>query len=201
MPSTHVQALSDAALTVMRGLDLAAVQAAVTLLADVRCTRGVVLVAGNGGSSSTASHFAADLTKYTRLPARPHLRAISLTDNVPCHSAWANDDSPGLALAHLAEPWLPSGPDVVDAVVIFSVHGGARDGSVSNNLVELARFARIADARVLAITGFDGGAVGDLSDVHINVPLGEEPLATPGVESIHLLIAHGLCLALSDKVS
>ncbi|MFD3976815.1 SIS domain-containing protein [Streptomyces cyaneofuscatus] len=193
-----ITALRDAAATVTADLDTDALTAAAGVLADCRATRGVVLTAGIGGSSSTASHFAADLTKFTRTPHEPHLRAVALLDNIACHTAWTNDDDPGLALAHLAEPWLPSHPGARDAVVLFSVHGGARDGSVSRGLVELAAFARKQGAAVIAVTGFDGGATSDLADVHINVPLDREPLATPGIESVHLLVAHALCLALTD---
>ena len=199
MYRSRIDALRGSTLAAVRDLDPDAVAVAVNVLADVRLARGVVLTGGNGGSDSTASHFAADLAKYTRSAQRPHFRAISLTDNVPCHSAWTNDDAPALALVHMAEPWLPGPGHAHNAVVLFSVHGGARDGSVSGNLIELARFARAAGAAVIAVTGFDGGALGDVSDVHINVPMDREPLATPGIESVHLLIAHALCLALSDK--
>ncbi|MFB7496511.1 SIS domain-containing protein [Streptomyces sp. NPDC056161] len=191
--------LRDQALDLVNGLDLDAVRGACALLDEVRNRHGVVLTAGNGGSSSTASHFAADLAKFTRQPRQPSFRALSLTDNVACHTAWTNDDDPSLALRHLAEPWLPSGPDTRDAVVLFSVHGGSLDGDVSNNLVELARHARERGAFVIGVTGFDGGALAALSDVHINTPLFEEPYATPAVESVHVLLAHAICLELSGK--
>lgn len=194
-----ITTLRDQALGLVDHLDLDAVRGACALLADVRARRGVVLTAGNGGSSSTASHFAADLAKYTRQAQQPSFRAVSLTDNVPCHTAWTNDDDPALALRHLAEPWLPTGSDVRDAVVLFSVHGGSRHGDVSGNLVELATYARGHGAYVIGVTGFDGGALGELSDVHINTPAFQEPYATPAVESVHLFIAHAVCLELSGR--
>ena len=126
---------------------------------------------------------------------------MALLDNVTCHTAWTNDENPALALAHLAEPWLPSPAGAQDAIVLFSVHGGSRDRSVSGNLVELALFAREQGASVIALTGFDGGEIGRLSDVHVNFPLDREPLATPGIESVHLLAAHALCLALYREES
>ncbi|WP_341855837.1 SIS domain-containing protein [Brachybacterium sp. GPGPB12] len=170
---------------------------AAEVLHQVRVQNGVVLVAGNGGSSSTAAHFAADLTKFTRRIGFPHLRTVALTNDISCLTAWTNDDDPALALAHLAEPWL-QGEHLVgtNAVVLFSVHGGSREGLVSNNLVELASLARSHGASVIAVTGFDGGALGDLADVHVNVEMDVEPYATPGVESLHLLIAHAICLAM-----
>ncbi|RKY71381.1 MAG: phosphoheptose isomerase, partial [Candidatus Latescibacterota bacterium] len=49
---------------------------------------------GNGGSAATASHFCEDLGKGT-LPspeAGGRIKAISLTDNTPYITAWANDE-------------------------------------------------------------------------------------------------------------
>jgi len=197
MTMTEIAELHTAAGKAIAELDTTPIRAAAEILHRVRLSHGVVLTAGNGGSSSTASHFAGDLTKFPRSPRWPHLRAVALADNVACHTAWANDDVPGLSSMHLAEPWLQlPRPEVTNAVVLFSVHGGSRDGSVSNNLVELARYARHQSAQVIAVTGFDGGALSELADAHINVAMHEEPLATPGIESVHLLIAHALCLVL-----
>ncbi|MFG2133840.1 SIS domain-containing protein [Streptomyces sp. NPDC048751] len=198
MNTSSIPFLRDRAATATRALEEKEIVHAATVLDEVRRTQGIVIAAGNGGSSSTATHFAADLVKFTRKPDAPHFRALSLTDNIACHTAWTNDDDPRLALARLAEPWLPSGPGRRDAAVLFSVHGGSRSGTVSNNLVELAHYVQGRGGDVIAITGFDGGALGDLADVHINLPVSDEPIATPAVESIHLLIAHALCLALSD---
>ena len=196
-PITELHAAAQAAAD---QVDLSRVSAAVDLLCRVRQSHGVVLAAGNGGSSSTASHFAADLTKFTLVHGRPHLRCVALADNIACHTAWTNDDDPARSAMHLAEPWLqPDGTDRRHAVVLFSVHGGTRDGLVSNNLVELARHAQWTGAWVIALTGFDGGVLGELADVHLNVPMSREPLATPGVESIHLLLAHALCLGVREK--
>src|SRR5664279_4793002 len=52
---------------------------------------GRVFTLGNGGSASTAQHFACDLAKYV-IPqgARP-FDVRCLTDNVSLYTAWAND--------------------------------------------------------------------------------------------------------------
>jgi len=46
---------------------------------------------GNGGSASTASHFACDLGKGTPPRTGGRFRVIALTDNIPLFTAWAND--------------------------------------------------------------------------------------------------------------
>jgi D-sedoheptulose 7-phosphate isomerase len=49
---------------------------------------------------------------------------------------------------------------------------------------------------VIAFTGFDGGRLGALADININVPAAEEPIATPLIESLHLVAHQAICLAL-----
>ncbi len=56
---------------------------------------------GNGGSAATASHFACDLGKGPIFPDKKRFRVISLCDQIPMITAWANDfDAPHL-FAHL----------------------------------------------------------------------------------------------------
>jgi D-sedoheptulose 7-phosphate isomerase len=50
-----------------------------------------VFTLGNGGSSSTASHMAADLAKITIGPNMPRFRIMCLSDNVSIVTALAND--------------------------------------------------------------------------------------------------------------
>ena len=50
-----------------------------------------IFVFGNGGSAALASHVACDLGKGTCDVARERVRVLSLTDNVPLMTAWAND--------------------------------------------------------------------------------------------------------------
>ena len=51
-----------------------------------------IFVIGNGGSASTASHFACDLAKTTAVEGKKRFKVISLTDNVPLLTALTNDD-------------------------------------------------------------------------------------------------------------
>ena len=52
-----------------------------------------IFTMGNGGSGSTASHFASDLQKTTILKNENRIKSISLVDNMPLILAWANDVS------------------------------------------------------------------------------------------------------------
>jgi D-sedoheptulose 7-phosphate isomerase len=56
-------------------------------------SKNQIFVMGNGGSSSTASHFACDINKGTCGGEKKRFRVICLNDNVPTMVAYANDMS------------------------------------------------------------------------------------------------------------
>ncbi|MFQ6019655.1 MAG: SIS domain-containing protein, partial [Dehalococcoidia bacterium] len=100
------------------------IQRAIDSLYDCWCKGRTVYIVGNGGSASTATHFACDLAKATIVPGRRRFRAISLVDNIPLVSAWTNDSGFASIFAGQLEPWLE--PD--DVLVALSVHGGSGEG-------------------------------------------------------------------------
>ena len=65
----------------------------INLLQEVRNNKKNVFVIGNGGSSSTASHFVCDLLKTSINNNQPRFRAQCLSDNTAVMTAWSNDVS------------------------------------------------------------------------------------------------------------
>jgi D-sedoheptulose 7-phosphate isomerase len=158
-------------------------------LMNVWRRRGTVYVMGNGGSASTASHFAADLAKYTIVAGKPRFKVIGLTDNIALISSWTNDGGFNSIFAEQMAAWLEPG----DALVGFSVHGGSGSGDAgpwSQNLVRAMLAAKDAGASVIAFSGFEGGAMAEMADHCITVPVLAEQLGTPIVESVHVLLHH-----------
>jgi D-sedoheptulose 7-phosphate isomerase len=179
-------------------VDADAVRRAADVLLAVHDGGGVVFACGNGGSASTASHFTADIAKYAGGPSGHGLRAICLNDNPALASAWANDAGFDAVYSGQLEQWITA----ADVLVAFSVHGGPRAAerlAVSSNLLGAAQVAKDAGAQVIGLTGFDGGGLGELADVHLNVPCGSEPLATPLIESLHVLVHHAICSELRER--
>src|SRR5437868_4509607 len=139
-----------------------------------------VLVAGNGGSASTASHLACDLAK-TVLGAEPTTRAsrfrvVSLADNVALLTAWANDEGYETVFAEQVKMLGRPG----DVLVVVS--GSGR----SPNIVAAVRAAAERGLDTIGLLGFDGGPVKDLVDESILVPCDDYG----HVESAHLVIGH-----------
>jgi D-sedoheptulose 7-phosphate isomerase len=154
---------------------------AASLLLETQRRGRTVLFAGNGGSAATASHFACDLAKGTRDGGPPTFRAVALTDNVPLISAWANDSDYVRVFAEQVRGLAQPG----DLLVAISASGN------SPNMVAAAEAARDAAARVLALTGRDGGKLAPLADIALRVPADRIEI----VEDAHMAIGHSLCVA------
>ena len=147
---------------------------------------GTVFVLGNGGSAATASHFVCDLAKGTRIDGLPAFRVVSLTDNVPLMTAWANDTSYDRVFAEQLSALVRPG----DVVVAISASGNSR------NVLAATRVARQLGATTIALTGQSGGRLGRLAELTIRVPA----RSVEQVEDAHLAIAHSLCIALRAQL-
>jgi D-sedoheptulose 7-phosphate isomerase len=158
-----------------------------------------VYVMGNGGSASTASHFAADLAKYTIVEGKPRFKVLGLTDNAALVSAWTNDGGFSSIFAEQMAAWLETG----DVLVGFSVHGGSGSGDAgpwSQNLVRAMQAAKRAGASIIAFSGFEGGAMAQMADYCVTVPVLVNDLGTPIVESVHVLLHHLLVHSVRTEI-
>ena len=154
------------------------------ILLDAR-RRGVqVFTLGNGGSAANASHIACDLSKSAIREDLPRFRVISLVDNVPLATAWANDTGyENIFAAQLENLLQPED-------VVIALSGSGR----SPNVIRAVRLARKRGATVIGLTGYDGGLLKDLSDPCIVVP----SYCMEQVEDTHLIIGHMLSTHLRE---
>lgn len=181
---------------VLQSLPRQDIDAGIDLLFDAWQNGATVYIAGNGGSSSTASHFACDLAKWTMHDDKARFRVLALTDNMPLFSALMNDEGTASVYAEQLAPFVHAG----DVLILISVHGGSGAGNAgtwSQNLLRAMQVAQDAGARVLGLSGFDGGALQQMADVCITVPVD----STPQVESAHLAIEHLICDCLRQKIA
>ena len=162
---------------------------AIDILLDCYKRKGVVYVMGCGGSASTATHFAADLSKTVG-----GFKAISLVDNIPLVSAYTND----LGWENVFEGQLKTWLTKDDVLVGFSVHGG--NSQWSGNLTKALKLAKKRGAKIIGFSGFDGGALKEMADACLIVPTDSEVYGTPLVEGMHVVLAHGLIFDLKGKV-
>lgn len=146
-----------------------------------------VILLGNGGSAATASHMACDLAKTSIVPGAPRIRAISLADNVPLMTAWAND----VAYEEIFAQQLTNLVQEGDLVIAISGSGN------SPNVLRAVEVARAAGARTVGFTGHPGGRLKDIVDISMVVPSRRIEQA----EDAHLILDHAISVALREAGS
>src|ERR687894_1715821 len=168
-------------------VDLSCLERVAVMLLNCQARGRVVFVVGNGGSAATASHFACDLSKGTRRDGPPTFHVVSLTDNVPLLTAWANDSGYERVFSEqliaLGRPG--------DLLVAISASGN------SPNVVAALDAARSCGMAVVGLTGRSGGHLADLGDVVVNVPSDRIEI----VDDAHLVVAHSLCVAVRERLA
>jgi D-sedoheptulose 7-phosphate isomerase len=154
----------------------ASLEEAVELCLDCLDGSGTILVCGNGGSAADAQHLAAELVCRVRRD-RAALRSLALTTDTSTLTAIGNDYGFDRVFARQIEALARQG----DVLIAISTSGE------SANVVEAAKTAREHGCRVVALTGEDGGRLGDYADVL---------LAVPSKVVSHIQEIHGLCIHL-----
>jgi D-sedoheptulose 7-phosphate isomerase len=181
---------------VAEAISVADIDRAIELLFEVWKDDGHVFICGNGGSASTATHFACDLSKTTIVNDKKRFKAYCLNDNIPLMSALINDEG----FDNLFYEQLKTKFQKEDVLICISVHGGAGKDKVglwSQNLLKAMRYAKDRGGKTIGLSGFDGGPMKEIADVCIVVPIN----STPQVESFHLALEHLICSCLRQKIA
>lgn len=163
--------------SVLDRIDRDEVATFIRTLLDARDRGAAVFFIGNGGSASTASHFANDLSIGTQTYDQP-FRVTSLTDNTAVLTALGNDCGFDDVFVRQLRVQARAG----DVLVAISVSGN------SPNLVKALEYGRTAGIRTVALTATDGGRVRQIADEGIHVPTG--PGEYGPAEDAHLVLNH-----------
>jgi len=177
-------------IVLLRQLDSSAILRAEQILLECYQRQGRVYTLGNGGSASTAQHFACDLAKYVVPQGGRPFDVRCLTDNVALYTAWANDAAREDVFVNQLRGLL----DPEDVLLAISVHGGV---GFSTDLVRAVRYANQVGAATISLVGFDGGLLHRESTCSIRVPIE----STPQTEAIHLVIEHLLMTLIRDALA
>lgn len=161
----------------------------VNILLDAWKEGKQIFLIGNGGSASTASHFACDLGKGTlgrNYDDKKRFKVISLADNIATLTAYGNDLSFEEIFAQQLRNLVAK-----DDVVIFITGSGN-----SENIVRAIEVAKENKAVTIGFLGFDGGKAKNMLDSYILF----EDFHYGRVEDSHLIIEHLICSILREKI-
>jgi len=145
-----------------------------------------VYVFGNGGSAYCASHHVTDYIKTARVDGQKALRAVSLVDNIGLLTALGNDISYDNVFQYPIEAMANKG----DIAVAISCSGN------SKNVVKALECAKDHGLLTTAITGFTGGTIGNIVDIHINIPNENYGI----IEDLQLSVGHIVSQRLCHRV-
>jgi D-sedoheptulose 7-phosphate isomerase len=160
------------------------IAAAAQAMVDCLKADGKILACGNGGSAADAQHFSAELLNRFE-KERPGLAGLALTTDSSTLTSIANDYDFEQIFSKQVRALGRAG----DVLLAISTSGN------SGNVIAAINAAHECSLTVVALTGRNGGAIGELmteKDVHICVPA----QSTARIQEVHLLTLHCLCDAI-----
>lgn len=170
----------------LHSIDVPAIDALSDLMYDAWGDDRLVVVFGNGGSASSAGHWATDLVKTAAVDGCRRLRSISLVDNAGLTTAIGNDISYEETFSYALESYARTD----DVAVGISASGN------SPNMVRAFQHGMDRGLRLVAVTGFAGGSIGKMCDLHINIPSDNYGL----IEDMQLAVGHMVAQGLKSRL-
>lgn len=144
-----------------------------------------ILLAGNGGSATMASHIAAEFVGRYR-KERKALPSIALTTDIAALTAISNDYGYDTVFSRQIEALAKPG----DALITLTTSGN------SQNLINAVHAAKKLSVNTISLSGKDGGKMKGMADMEIIVPSNN----TPRIQEMHLLILHSICELAEEKI-
>ncbi|RJO62658.1 MAG: SIS domain-containing protein [Dehalococcoidia bacterium] len=146
-----------------------------------------IYIFGNGGSASTASHFARDLSIGAAAAGKPRVKAVSLADSMVAITSLAND----VNYESVFKEQLVGQIEAGDVAIGISCSGN------SPNVLAAIRYARENGAATVGFTGFGGGKLKGMADMSINLSSRDYGQ----VEDMHLALEHIITQMLREKLA
>src|SRR5436305_12885201 len=163
-------------LQAIEAIDIDRVNLAIQVLAQAREEGRHIFVCGNGGSASTASHFACDMVKGASFNRAKRFRIMALTDSLPTLTAYSNDVDYDCVFVEQLKNFAQSG----DVLIAISGSGN------SPNVLRAVEYARSIGCKTIGLTGRDGGKLGQAAELNIQVPVQH----MGRIEDAHLIVCH-----------
>ncbi len=154
---------------------------------ETRDKKGAIFVAGNGGSAATAAHFVCDMVKGASYQKDARFRILALGQNQPTLTAYSNDLEYSEALLEEMKNFVQPG----DLYMAISGSGN------SPNVIRAMEYANSIGCRTLALTGRNGGKLGELAQLNIHVP----DAHMGRIEDAHHIICHMICYSFMEETS
>jgi D-sedoheptulose 7-phosphate isomerase len=143
------------------------------------------IICGNGGSSSDALHFSAEMVvRFEK--NRAALASVTLNENVSSLTAIGNDFGYEYSFSRQLEAFAQKG----DVFIAISTSGN------SKNIINALESARKIGVFTIGMTNSDGGKIKDMCDLCYCAP----SKVTARAQECHILLIHVIAKLVEEKV-
>lgn len=177
--TSSIKEYFDRIIEIINSVNTIEINSILQLIKFTISNKGNIFILGNGGSATTASHFANDLNTIAQRRGIL-IKSIALTDNIASITAIANDESFDLVFSRQLNGKL------TDKDLLFCISASGN----SVNLINAVNYAKSCSTKSVSLVGFDGGVLGKISTVACCVPTNKGEYGP--TEDIHLAICHFL---------
>jgi D-sedoheptulose 7-phosphate isomerase len=182
----YIQRYLDNISKLTNSIQIKNLEKAIKLITKAYTNHKQIILIGNGGSASTASHITCDLSKSTIKPDHPRLKVFCLSDNIPLITAWSNDTHYDNIFSEQLLNIINKG----DVVIAFSGSGN------SPNVIKAIDTANKAGGITIGLSGFKGGKLSTMVACSIIVNSNN----MQQIEDIHLIIGHIIFSFIRDTI-
>lgn len=168
---------------VLDSLSVQDISDVMNVLENARLTKKRIFICGNGGSASTASHLECDFNKGISYNQDIKYDIECLSDNVPMMMAIAND------IGYDDIFVVPLRNKLKKGDIVIGISGSGN----SENVVRAFMYANELGADTIALTGYSGGKLKQISKYNIHVAVENMQI----VEDVHLILNHMMMFILS----
>jgi D-sedoheptulose 7-phosphate isomerase len=135
-----------------------------------------ILVFGNGGSGSTASHMVCDILKGCSYGKAKRFKILCLNDSIPTVLAYGNDVGYDMIFLEQLKNYMQPGD------VVLGISGSGN----SKNIINALEYANANSGITIGFTGFNGGKLKSISSICLNANINDMQIS----EDIHLIVLH-----------
>lgn len=154
------------------------INASVKMILDALENKKKIIIFGNGGSAADAQHMSAEfIGRY--LLERKSIPSIALTTDTSILTSIGNDYKFENIFSRQCESLVNKN----DVIIAISTSGN------SPNVIKGVKTSIKKGAKIISLTGKDGGKLKKLSDILLNIP----SMNTPRIQEGHRIVIHIIC--------
>ena len=151
-------------------------------------SKNKILICGNGGSASQASHFSTELiVRFKKEYEREAHNSISLASDMSLLTAIGNDYGFNKIFSRQIEGIAKK----TDILILFSTSGS------SKNLIEAVKASKKIGLKTISFTGNKGGVLKKITNFNININSND----TARIQECHLYLIHLIIELIENKNS